>query len=103
MYPADFIACRHVLEHIADPATFLRQIRAWIGNRLDTVIFFEVPNALYVLRSMSIWDFIYEHVTYFTPPALAYLFGHCGFDVQRIADTTKASFSPSKQLRQPTQ
>jgi hypothetical protein len=81
-----------VLEHIQDPATFLRQIRAWIGNRLDTVVFFEVPNAYYMLRNMGIWDFIYEHVTYFTPASLAYLFGHCGFDVRRIADTYEGQF-----------
>ena len=30
------------------------------------MFYFEVPNALYTLRDLGIWDLIYEHVSYFT-------------------------------------
>lgn len=85
--PADLICCRHSLEHMADPLAFLRSLRRSIGDRTDTIVFFEVPNALYTLRELGIWDLIYEHCTYFVPQALSYLFRVSGFDV---LDATEA-------------
>lgn len=49
---ADFICCRHVLEHIEQPRDFLAQIRRAIGLR-DTVIYLEVPNVLYTLKDLG--------------------------------------------------
>jgi hypothetical protein len=39
-----------------------------------TVVYFEVPNAMYTVRDLGIWDVIYEHCGYFSKPSLAYLF-----------------------------
>ncbi len=78
---ADLICCRHVLEHIQVPADMLRSVRKAIGERLDTIVFFEVPNALFMLRDLSVWDFIYEHCSYFSAGSLAYAFRSCGFEV----------------------
>lgn len=80
-YKADFICCRHVLEHIQFPADMLLNVRKTIGSRQDIVVFFEMPNALFMLRDLSIWDFIYEHCSYFSAGSLAYAFRDCGFDV----------------------
>ena len=80
-YRADLMTCRHVLEHIPVPREFLQNIRSAIGERPDTVVFFEVPNVLYTLRDMGIWDLIYEHCSYFSGPSLERLFGLSGFDV----------------------
>ncbi|MBX3357070.1 MAG: methyltransferase domain-containing protein [Phycisphaeraceae bacterium] len=77
-HTADFIACRHVLEHIPRPDEFLRSIRRTIGDQRDTVVFFEVPNALWTIEQMGIWDIIYEHVLYFTPPSLSRAFSNAG-------------------------
>ncbi len=79
-YTADFICCRHVLEHIQFPADMLLTVRKAIGNRHNTVVFFEVPNALFTLRDLSIWDIIYEHCSYFSAGSLTYLFKECGFE-----------------------
>lgn len=76
----DFICCRHVLEHIAEPVAFLRALRAHPGIRPETVFYFEVPNALYTLRDLGIWDLIYEHVSYFTPRSLRVAFEAAGFE-----------------------
>ena len=84
-YPADFICCRHVLEHVADPLAFLGLVRAAIGDRADTRVFFEVPDATYTLRQLGVWDIIYEHKSYFLPASLGELFARAGFDVTKIA------------------
>jgi 2-polyprenyl-3-methyl-5-hydroxy-6-metoxy-1,4-benzoquinol methylase len=76
-----FVVCRHVLEHIAEPIDFLRKLRTNPAIKPQTVLYFEVPNALYTLRDLGIWDLIYEHVSYFTPPSLRAAFEAAGFDV----------------------
>jgi SAM-dependent methyltransferase len=76
--PFDMILCRHVLEHLDRPMTLLHDIRAAIGPR-DVPVYFEVPNAGWMLQAVSIWDVIYEHVGYWTAPALATAFRHAGF------------------------
>lgn len=76
--PVDAILCRHVLEHIQTPLHFLQDIRAAIGNR-SVPIYVEVPNAGWMLRAVSLWDVIYEHVTYWTAPAIDALFRRAGF------------------------
>ena len=80
-FPADLISCRHVLEHIPDPQTFIGNLRRSIGDRSATAIYFEVPNLLYTLRDMGIWDLIYEHCSYFGTGSLSRLFLAGGFDV----------------------
>lgn len=67
-YTADLICCRHTLEHIHRPHQFLSEIRRAIGNRKETMVFFEVPDALFTLRDLGIWDIIYEHCSYFSAP-----------------------------------
>ncbi len=83
---ADFICCRHTLEHIEDPIAFMQMVRRTIGDR-DTTVFFEVPNGLFTLQDMAIWDIIYEHCSYFTRYSLAYLFESCGFEVRDVRPT----------------
>ena len=77
----DFVSCRHVLEHISEPIGFLRALRDHPGISPKTVFYFEVPNALYTLRDLGIWDLIYEHVSYFTPDSLRAAFELAGFDI----------------------
>lgn len=81
--PADFICSRHVLEHIHRPTEFLRELRLAVDKKLSVTLFFEVPNALYTLRDLGIWDIIYEHCSYFTPSSLMSAFQLARFDVLR--------------------
>jgi len=78
--PVDLICCRHVLEHIADPVKFLLDLRETIGGRDHVRLYFEVPNAMQVLRGFAMWDVLYEHCGYFTAPALQRLFFRVGFE-----------------------
>lgn len=86
---ADAVVCRHTLEHIAPVGDWLRSIRAAIGPRTGTVVLFELPDVLRVLREGAFWDVYYEHCSYFSPGSLAALFRRCGFeplDVRRTYD-----------------
>jgi SAM-dependent methyltransferase len=78
---ADFICCRHTLEHILDAGRFVRTVRRAIGDRYGTGVGFEVPDTLRVLREGAFWDIYYEHCSYFSPGSLARLFRREAFDV----------------------
>lgn len=81
---ADVVCCRHTLEHIAPTASFMRMIRRTIGDRLDTLVLFELPDVFRVLTEAAFWDIYYEHCSYFTTGSLARLFRHTGFDVLEL-------------------
>lgn len=83
-YPADVILCRHVLEHIPEAQHFIAMVRRNIGSRHETVAFFEVPNALWTIQKLGVWDLIYEHCSYFTPSSLSFLFSQNSFEIRRI-------------------
>jgi cyclopropane fatty-acyl-phospholipid synthase-like methyltransferase len=78
---ADAIVCRHTIEHIAPVAAFLALIRRTIGERSETAVLFDLPDARRVFREPAFWDIYYEHCSYFTAGSLARLFRHTGFRV----------------------
>lgn len=90
-YPADVIICRQVLEHLPRPGEFLASVRLTIGER-DSLVFFEVPNVLYTLRELGIWDLIYEHYSYFSPISLGEVFAGNDFRVLHIEETFGGQF-----------
>jgi SAM-dependent methyltransferase len=79
----DAILCRHVLEHLEAPAPLLAEIRRAVGAR-SVPLYVEVPNAGWMLDSVSMWDVIYEHVTYWTAPAMEIAFRRAGFRASEI-------------------
>ncbi|MBV8893263.1 MAG: methyltransferase domain-containing protein, partial [Acidobacteria bacterium] len=50
---ADFVCCRHVLEHLPAPTDLLRQLRESIDVRTGAIVFFEVPNGLFTLERLG--------------------------------------------------
>lgn len=107
-YKADLVACRHVLEHIQFPQEFMSNVRRSVGERYLTAVYFEVPNVLYTLRDMGIWDIIYEHCSYFSAPSLSAVFAAAGFNVSTVRETfggqylsIEAHASPSSRGTEP--
>ncbi|NEO20775.1 MULTISPECIES: class I SAM-dependent methyltransferase [unclassified Moorena] len=91
-YQADLICCRHTLEHISNPADLLKPLRQAIGSRLNTIVLFEVPNALDTFRHLAVWDIIYEHCCYFAPTSLGQAFVNAGFQVSEIKEAFGGQF-----------
>lgn len=81
-YRPDLIVCRHVLEHFAQPLSFLEYQRQHAPA--DCALYFETPDTRYTLRDHGVWDLIYEHPSYFTPPSMGYVFRRAGFRVRDI-------------------
>ena len=81
--PADFVACRHALEHIPDVNGLLQTVHTAVGDR-EIAIFFELPETMRVLREVAYWDIYFEHCNYFTPGSLARAFERNGFVVTDV-------------------
>jgi hypothetical protein len=83
-YKADAIVCKMTLEHIHDTHSFVSLVRKSIGDRVETLVFFQVPDADRILEETAFQDIYYEHCSYFTGASLAQLFTSCGFDVVNV-------------------
>jgi SAM-dependent methyltransferase len=81
----DAVVCRHTLEHIHPTGDFMEIVRRSLEGRPDTVVLFELPDVLRVLREVAFWDVYYEHCSYFTPGSLARLYRRAGFEVLDLA------------------
>jgi hypothetical protein len=81
---ADYVCCRHTLEHIPDVLQFMKLVRESIGDRPHVVVFFELPDMERVLVERAFWDIYYEHCSYFTLGSLARLFRRTGFEVTEL-------------------
>lgn len=81
---ADVICCRHTLEHMAPTLEFMQMLRRTVAKRPNTLVFFELPDVMRVLREGAFWDIYYEHCTYFTAGSLARLFRISGFDLDDL-------------------
>ncbi len=84
-YKADFICCKMTLEHIHQTADFMNTVRRAIGDNSDTLVFFQIPETIRILKDCAFEDVYYEHCSYFTPGSLARLFRTCGFNVLDLA------------------
>lgn len=80
----DLVACKMTIEHIPDPLTFVSTIREGVGERWNTVVFFQAPESMRILSRHAFEDVYYEHCSYFTPGSLARLFRRTRFDVLDI-------------------
>jgi SAM-dependent methyltransferase len=88
----DFVCFRHVLEHVADPRGFLGELRRGFAGRTDAALYCEVPNALFTLKDLGIWDLIYEHCAYFTLGSLTRAAQDSGFDVLAMGEAFGGQF-----------
>jgi hypothetical protein len=84
---AKLVVCRQVLEHIHNPLEFVRNVRKTMGESSKGSVFFEVPNAQFMVEKNRFWDVIYEHCTYLSPNSLRSLFSNAGFKPKSVEAT----------------
>jgi len=89
---ADLLISRHVLEHITDPGEFVRTMGQALKDLPTAAIYFEVPNGLWTLRDLGIWDLIFEHCSYFTENSLRRVFETAGFFPSRTSTNFGGQF-----------
>jgi SAM-dependent methyltransferase len=82
--PADVVASRHVIEHVAQPLDLLRAIKAALVTRPGARIFLETPCVEWILKNEVVWDFFYEHCSLFTAESLATACQIVGFSVNSV-------------------
>ncbi len=83
--PVDVVICRHVIEHIPNPLDLLRDIKSALVNSPCARVFFETPCVEWILGNKVIWDFFYEHCSYFTRESLTTAFETSGFQVESVS------------------
>ena len=79
---AALVIARHVLEHVDDPVRFLRSLRP--TGVAAVPVYIEVPDAGAVFRGQGMWDLIYQHVAYFSAPALDVVARRAGYTVTAL-------------------
>ncbi len=82
--PTDVVVARHVIEHIPDPLGLLYSIRETLVDSPNAKVFCETPCVEWILRNRVIWDFFYEHCSYFSAPSLTAAFELAGFRVESV-------------------
>ncbi len=88
---AGLICSRHVLEHLAQPGELVSQLAA-AAAKSGAAIYLEVPNGLWTLRDLGIWDIIYEHCSYFVSSSLRALLESSGLPEARIYEAFHGQF-----------
>jgi 2-polyprenyl-3-methyl-5-hydroxy-6-metoxy-1,4-benzoquinol methylase len=82
---AALVACRHTLEHVADPVSFLSELARRSAPGCPVIL--EVPDADRVLSEGAFWDLYHEHAHYFTARSLASVARRAGLealDIERV-------------------
>jgi len=82
--PVDVVVCRHVIEHVPDPLGLLSTVRQALVNSLHARVFLETPCTEWILRNSVIWDFFYEHCSYFNAECLTTVLALTGFKVESV-------------------
>lgn len=78
----DFLVCRHVIEHLAQPLQFVSDIAYWCNiHAVFPVFLAEVPQIDRAIEQGRINDFLYEHPSNFTRFSFRNMFELAGYEV----------------------
>ena len=81
---ADYLVCRHTLEHIGPVGDFLATVHEVCRAGGIREVFFEIPAAARIFDEGAFWDIYYEHANYFDSAALEQAFARAGFETTGI-------------------
>lgn len=78
-YPFDVFISLNYLEHLPQPSCIIKHI--YDNMTANAVGFVTVPNLEYLLRARCFYEFVADHLSYFTKKTLTFAFESNGFDV----------------------
>jgi len=78
-YPFDAFVSFNYIEHMPEPGVVIKNI--YNNTTSHAVGFVTVPNLDYLLRTRCLYEFVADHLSYFTKKTLTYAFERNGFDV----------------------
>lgn len=81
---ADVVLCRHVIEHIPEPVMLLKSIRKALIHSPHARVFFETPCVEWIFENKVMFDFFYEHCSYFSRKSISKAFELAGFEIVSI-------------------
>ena len=73
-----------MIEHVGEPLTILELMRGAIENAPNARFFLETPDVEWILEHRVVWDFFYEHCSYFTPRSIQYAAALSGLELDRV-------------------
>ncbi len=76
--PISLFAMRHVLEHIPNAFSYLKQLMKCYKSK-EKALFIEVPDTSYLLKHNLFFDFYFDHIYYFTPDFIQSLMRDMGW------------------------
>lgn len=82
--PYSAAVCINFLEHAPQPLEFLKSIHAILNG--DGVALIEVPSLDKVIKNQRYYDFIRDHLSYFSESSLNHALNSAGFEVLEIKD-----------------
>jgi hypothetical protein len=81
---ADVVVSRHLIEHVDDPLAMLGLMRSAIASAREPRLFLETPDVEWILANQVVWDFFYEHCSYFTPRSIHCAAELAGLEIERV-------------------
>jgi len=86
-YPFDAFVSFNYLEHLPEPGTIIKNI---YNNLTPNALgFVTVPNLNYLLRTKCFYEFVADHLSYFTKKTLTYAFESNDFDILKCYTINK--------------
>jgi SAM-dependent methyltransferase len=82
--PIGAAVSRHVIEHVIDPIGFLGEIRTALAAAPGIKLMIETPCLEWIVGNNVIFDFFYEHCSYFTRDTLGFALHRAGYRVNRL-------------------
>lgn len=80
--PFDAFISYNYLEHLPDPLRVIHNIRSNLSD--NGIGLLTVPNLQYLLKSMCLYEFVADHLSYFTKETIANIFLKCGFKIKEL-------------------